>query len=259
MILFLEERTSDAPLVERVWRAHSGAGGFFTSIALSHWELVVWKEDGKTHLSVRGPETKATRAPVPEDSESFGIIFKHGTFMPHLPVSGLVDNEVRLPEASSQSFWLKGAEWQFPSYENADTFVDRLVRTGLLVREPVVETAICRHSPKLSLRSVQRRVLRATGLTSNAIRQIERACRATILLQSGISILDTVYQLGYADQAHLTRALKHLIGQTPAQITDIRNSEQMSFLFNTASPVVRYAVEVRQSSRNEYSLQGALP
>jgi methylphosphotriester-DNA--protein-cysteine methyltransferase len=42
------------------------------------------------------------------------------------------------------------------------------------------------------------------------------------LLQQGVSILDTVDQAGYFDQPHLTRALKHLMGQTPAQIIRTR-------------------------------------
>jgi hypothetical protein len=233
MNLVVEERLSDAPLVERIWRSHSGSGGFMTSVAASNWELVAWKESGKTHLAVRGPETHPTRVPVPEDSESFGIIFKHGTFMPHLPIIGLVNGAVKLPEASSRSFWLKSAAWEIPSYDNADTFVDRLVRSGLLVRETIVSAALEGQLPDLSARSLQRRILRATGLNSNAIRQIVRARQAAILLREGTPILDTVYQLGYADQAHLTRALKHLIGQTPAQIADIRNAEQLSLLFKT--------------------------
>jgi AraC-like DNA-binding protein len=52
-------------------------------------------------------------------------------------------------------------------------------------------------------------------------------------LKQGVSILDTVYEAGYFDQAHLTRSLKHLIGQTPAQI--IRAEQQLSFLYNTDS------------------------
>jgi hypothetical protein len=50
-------------------------------------------------------------------------------------------------------------------------------------------------------------------------------------LKQGVSILDTVYQAGYFDQAHLTRSLKYLIGQTPGQI--IRAEEQLSFLYKT--------------------------
>jgi AraC-like DNA-binding protein len=45
---------------------------------------------------------------------------------------------------------------------------------------------------------------------------------------------DVVYEAGYFDQPHLTRALKHFIGQTPAQIMDRSRSQQLSFLYKTA-------------------------
>jgi AraC-like DNA-binding protein len=56
---------------------------------------------------------------------------------------------------------------------------------------------------------------------------------ATHLLQQGVSILDTVEQAGYFDQPHLTRSLKYLIGQTPAQILQKSRPEQMPFLYKT--------------------------
>ena len=37
------------------------------------------------------------------------------------------------------------------------------------------------------------------------------------MLQRGESILDVTHELGYADQAHLTRDLKRLTGYTPGQ------------------------------------------
>jgi Helix-turn-helix domain len=86
----------------------------------------------------------------------------------------------------------------------------------------------------LSLRIAQRHFLRTTGLTQSAVRQIERARYATILLQQGVSILDVVYEAGYFDQPHLTRSLKYFIGQTPTQILDRSRSEQLSFLYKTA-------------------------
>ena len=153
--------------------------------------------------------------------------------MPHLPASGLVDSAVNLPEATSTSFWLHGAAWEFPTYENADTFVARLVREGVLVREPVVEAALQGELTDLSLRTAQRHVLRATGLTHSGIRQIERARFATLLLRQGVSILEVVHAAGYFDQAHLTRALRYYVGPTPAQIMDERRSGQLSYLYKT--------------------------
>lgn len=219
MSLSFDERLSDSPYVERVWSSHSERAGSFTSIAAIYWEMVVTKYQGTTTLTVRGPETKATRMDFPAGAEWFGIDFRLGTFMPHLPPGDVMDlQDVNLPEATSQSFWLHGSAWQFPNYENADTFVDRLVREGLLVRDPVVDAVLQGYPPPLSPRSLQYRFLQATGLTHRAIQQIKRARHAAARLEQGASILDTIYEAGYADQPHLTRALKRFIGYTPAQI-----------------------------------------
>lgn len=234
MSLIFEDRPSDSAFVDRVWRSHSESAGPFISMALNRVQLVVWSEDGKMYFTVRGPETRATPAHCPVHDEFIGIVLTCGAFLPHLPASHFIDGLVTLPSAQNSSFWLNGSAWQFPSYENADTFVERLVREGLLVHEPVVDATLQGRLDDLSLRSAQRRFLRATGLTHSAVRQIERARYATNLLQQGVSILDTVFQAGYFDQPHLTRSLRYYIGQTPAQIMGKSAPEQLSFLYKTS-------------------------
>jgi AraC-like DNA-binding protein len=226
MNFIFDERPSDSPFVEKVWRTQSERAGSFISVAESHWEMVLSRYKNKTTFTVRGPETKATPADCPADAEFFGIVFKLGVFMPPFPLPTLLNrNDATLPEASSKSFWLHGSAWQFPDFENADTFVARLVREELLVREPVVEAVLQNRPLELSLRTVQRRFLQATGLTRGTFDQIERARQAVTLLGQGLSIADAVYYAGYADQPHLTRSLKHFIGQTPAQILRTDKSE----------------------------------
>jgi len=173
MIFTIEETPSDSPFVERIWRAHSERDGMFLSIAMSHWEMVVTRNLGKTTLTVRGPETKATPLYCPAGGEWLGIRFKLGTLLPHLPASNLVDEAVNLPGAGSRSFWLQNSAWQFPDFENADAFVELLVRKGLLVRDPVVDAALQGQLVDLSSRTVQRHFQRTTGLTqaSNRTRQ----------------------------------------------------------------------------------------
>jgi AraC-like DNA-binding protein len=225
LAFIFETRSADSSCVDTIWRTRSERAGSFISRAVSQWEMVVTRREDGTTLTVRGPETKATPAPIPEDAEFVGITFRLGAFLPHLPVRALVDGTVTLPEATRTSFWLQGSAWRFPDYANADTFVEKLVRRGLLVRDPVVEAALRGHLTDLSARSVQRRVVRATGLTRGAIGQIDRARRAVALLECGVSILDTVGQAGYVDQPHLTKSLRRFIGQTPAQIVRQRRPE----------------------------------
>ena len=134
MLFTIEDRLSDSPFVERIWCAQTERTGTLISIAMSDWEMVVSRYQDKTYMTVRGPETRATLLPVTSvGTEFFGIRFKVGTLMPHLPASSLVDEDVNLPDAASKSFWLNGSAWQFPSFENADTFVDRLVRQEYLL------------------------------------------------------------------------------------------------------------------------------
>jgi AraC-like DNA-binding protein len=220
MKFVLEERPSDSPFVERVWRSQSEDPGIFISQASTHGEICVTRYRGKTILTLRGPETKATPMDYTWMGAVFmGIDFKLGTFMPHFPPGKLLNqNDVNLPEASSRSFWLRGSAWQFPDLETADTFVDRLIREGLLVHDPVVDAVVQGYPQELSLRAAQYRFLQATGLNYRTVQQIERARHAAALLEQGKSILDTVYEAGYFDQPHLTRALKRYLGQTPAQI-----------------------------------------
>ena len=215
----MEGRPSDSSLVESVWRTQTETSGSFISAAAVRCGIVLAKYQDKTTITVRGPETKATPAAFPAGVEFFGIVFKLGTFMPHLPAKLLIDrNDLNLPEASSNAFWLHGSAWEFPKFENVETFVNRLVREGLLVHEPVVDAALQGQPQDLSLRSIQYRFLHATGLTQSTVYQIQRARQAMALLEQGISILDTVYEAGYFDQAHLTRSLKRYMGQTPRQI-----------------------------------------
>ena len=117
-----------------------------------------------------------------------------------------------------RSFRLDGSRWDFPTYENVDTFLDCLIREQVIQCDGVVEAVLRDEELALSSRSAQRRFLNATGLTHRGVRQIERAREATRLLAAGVPILDTVEQLGYADQPHLTRALKRFAGHTPAQM-----------------------------------------
>lgn len=213
-----ETGSSTSPLVTTTWQTTSGLEGPFISVAVPHWEMVVTRQESGAWLSVRGPETRATTAPVPADAEIFGIQFSLGTFMPALPMRRLVDGSLTLPVTSGRSFWFHGSAWELPGPDDADAFVDRLVRAGLLVHDPVAAAAVVDDVDGLSTRSVERRVARATGLTRGAIRQMQRAELAVGLLGRGLSPLQVAERAGYADQPHLTRSLKRFVGQTPAHI-----------------------------------------
>ncbi len=218
MSLLFEGRGSDSPYIEAVWRGRAGSDYAPVCPASGRWHLLFLRQHGRVKVSVVGPLTKATPVTQAEGTEWFGVTFPLGTFLPAMPVSNLLDEQAILPLAAQTSFSLAGSNWQFPDYDNVETFVDRLVREGVLVSDEIVKAVIAGQPQELSLRTVRRRFLYTTGLTYKGIQQIERANQAAALLERGIALLEAAYQAGYADQSHMTRALKYFIGHTPAHI-----------------------------------------
>ena len=253
MFFVIDDRPSDSPSVERVWTAYNERPGEFLSIAAAHCELVVSRYRGQRFVTLRGPETRMTTIDCPPEGEWFGVRFKLGAFLPQFPPGRLSDRrDVTLPDASTRSFWLNGSAWEYPTFDNADIFVARLIKKGVVVRDPMVAAAARGEVDRVSLRSAQRHFLRATGITHATFRTIERARFAACLLREGKSITDVVDLAGYFDQAHLTRSLKYLIGQTPTEIA--RKTRQLSYLYKTALPPPR---RLRTEAEHEENSRGS--
>jgi hypothetical protein len=231
--LEIESRPSDSPYIERVWRSSSSEVSQMTSVAAAHWDLVFWQHRGQCRVAVMGAESKASPAPVPEDATFFGIVFSLGTSLAHLPAGRLVDSGAEIPDATRRSFWLNGSAWRPPDYDNAEDFVRRMARDGVLVRDPVVTAALGDRRPELSERTLQRRFVTATGLTRGAIRQIGRARQAALLIMEGLPAHDVVDRLGYFDQPHLARSLARYVGRTATQLRDRDRQEPLSLLYKT--------------------------
>ncbi|HVU11233.1 MAG TPA: AraC family transcriptional regulator [Phototrophicaceae bacterium] len=219
MTIAFEERLSDSPYIENVIRGRTLKKDAPIRPATSHWHMVFVRYRGVLRALAVGPCSTSGRAFWDAGAELLWIRFRLGTFMPHLPVKRYLDLETEMPEAVGK-FWLKGSAWEYPDFDNAETFVERLVRDEILLRDPLVCAALDDQLPEdTSPRTVRHRFLQATGVTQGHIRQMKRAQQAQALLLQGMSILDVVEEAGYFDQAHLTRSLRLFVGHTPAQIS----------------------------------------
>src|SRR5262245_2509662 len=138
--------------------------------------------------------------------------------MPATPGVDMVDRAYLLPTTSPRAFWLEGGALEIPTFENAEGLVERLVRGGIIVRDDIVDGLVAGRPKAATPRSVQRHFLRALGLTSKGLAQIHRACRAVEPLRQGLPPADVAVDVGYADQPHMNRSLKRLMGRTPGEI-----------------------------------------
>jgi Helix-turn-helix domain len=206
------------PLV-RVWSAECDSPTDFSSIASVNPGIGFARIGGRTALHLRGPATRATTLSCPADTEYFGVDFRLGAYLPMFPPAGLVNlNDAVLPTLPDGRVLLDGGAWEMPTPTNVDVFVDRLVRVGLLVVDPLVEDLRHGDVRGLPARTAQSRFLRAVGLSRRKLRVIERARRAARQLRAGAPIADVVFAGGYHDQPQLTRSLRELLGYTPGEV-----------------------------------------
>ncbi len=89
---------------------------------------------------------------------------------------------------------------------------------GVLVADADIRRALNGDDRGLSRRSWQRRFRSITGLRRKEIERLDRARRAYQLLSAGVPPSEVALALEYADQAHLTRELRRIRGETPARI-----------------------------------------
>ncbi|MFD1321037.1 helix-turn-helix domain-containing protein [Micromonospora sonneratiae] len=213
-------RASDSPWVDTVWTCMSEQVTEMTSVATACWGLVFWKREGRAYASISGPETRTGTAPVPEGATFVGLEFAVGTSLRAVPTTALVDGGVELPDVTSRTFSLDGVRWETPGPDDMEALVDRLVRCGAVVRDPLVGEVRRGHRPQVSKRTVERRFRAATGLTQGAVRQIERARSAATFLAAGVPVADVVSRLAYFDEPHLARALHRYVGRTARQLRE---------------------------------------
>jgi Helix-turn-helix domain len=219
MSILYEQRPSDSPFIDTVLRGRTVGEGCAIRPAEVHWHMVFTQYQGKFYPYVVGPWKASGVLDYTEGAQVLWVRFKLGVFMPHLPTRDFPDTETSLPDAAGDdSFWLHSAAWQIPDFENVETFVERLVHAEVLVRDPLVESALGERPLEVPSRTLRERFLRATGLSQGHIRQFERAQQAVTLLEGGLPIPETAYQLGYFDQSHMTHALQRFTGLTPGQI-----------------------------------------
>ena len=212
-----EEKPSRSRFVDIIWRTHDTSDGTYLAAADACWDMIFIRSVHGNRVLLSGPSSKITPVPYRAGNRNLGIRFHRGTFLTHVRASAMVDTTEALPMPADETFVLAGLDWAMPTFETADAFIDDLERLDLLSDDPVAMAALRGQAAATSQRSVQRHVSNATGLSANRIRQIVRERTAAERLQHGESILDVAHDMGYADQAHLTRDLKRLTGYTPGQ------------------------------------------
>ena len=212
------QRASDSPLVQHVTEVEYGAPTRELSTPDGCWDIVVMRRGGDTFVLQTGLLSRPVILENAPGDSYLAISFRPGVFMPALPGAQMLDRGVARPLASASRFAVDREVVEIPTFENAEGLVNRLLRRGLLARDALVESAAEGHPLAISPRAMQRHFALTLGMTPKRFAQIQRSCRAVDLLARGVPPAAVAAELGYADQPHLTRSLKIIMGRTPGEL-----------------------------------------
>lgn len=217
-----EERTVASPHIECVWQARSTREERYLVPAVEYWDLWFARQpDGALSAGLSGPTLGHRWVNSTVDEHSWGV-----QLSAHVVVTGVskrlvLGGELRLPMRDGE-LEIAGHRVKMPTYDELESFVEELLELGVIRDDEDVRRALSGDDTGYSERHWQRRVRASTGLTRKQIAQIGRAREAFTLLQEGTTPAECAMRCGYADQAHLTRSLRLLHGQTPARILAAR-------------------------------------
>ncbi len=217
MSFLYEEKFSSSRFVDVVWRTVDVTDGTYLAAADACWDIIFTRTPGGSRVLLSGPSSRPTAVPYRAGNRNVGVRFTQGTFFTHVEPRSMCDRTLPLPVPDEYHFELADRMWTMPEYESIDELLTGFGDGGLLGHDEVIDVALHGGEPAVSPRTIERHFTRITGHSLRQVRQIARAREAAARLRTGEPIADVAYALGYADQSHLTRDVKRLIGYTPAE------------------------------------------
>lgn len=213
--LTLEEDNPDSLLVYMRWRAITQRPGVHRALAMQYWTFLFSDVNRRKSVTLHRPHVTAQYLDYKQGTY-WGVLLNVHVFMPNMIKNNIPFEGCELP-VEGDYFYLEKQKLRIPDYDDVVDFVEELHQRGLIVTDELVVKAL-ENRAHMSPRTIQRRMTYVAGITRKELEMIRKARRAYGLLQEGFPITQVVDQAGYTDQAHLTKSLKLLAGQTPAQI-----------------------------------------
>ena len=217
MSFLYEEKASNSRFVDVIWHTVDTSDGTYVAAADACWDMIFTRMPDGSRVLLSGPSSQPTAVPYWAGNRHVGVRFTQGTYFTHVEPRSMFDRTVALSMPDSVHFELADLIWPMPDYATVDDLLAEFDAHGLLARDAVIEAALHGEDPPVSSRTVERHFTRITGRSPRQVRQIARAREAAAKLRTGEAIADVAYELGYADQSHLTRDVKRLTGYTPAE------------------------------------------
>jgi AraC-like DNA-binding protein len=214
-------RSSSHPWIDTVWQTVCLSDGIYKATPDGSWDLILSVgPEGQTMVFLTGQATEPVDAPYVSGEHSVVISFAAHVFLTQ-------DKEVRTGPAirflpvQGGSFVLDGVELPLPNFLNAEQLTDMMVEANLLQSDDLVAKAFTSKPKAASKRSTQQHFKRTTGITQKDFQLIRRAQDAVRRLKAGDKPASIAADLGYADQPHMIKSIKKIMGQLPSNLGEV--------------------------------------
>lgn len=216
MELIWRERTSKLKTIASVWTCNASDITSRTVLADPCISIILIQGNDSSEVILRGPETKPRGEILIPGYTWTAIRLQPGVQIKGFPAQQFLDRFLTLATDKNARFRLEENKFQFPSFHNAELLIEQMQNTGIISGEALGS----KESPEqgLSSKSYSRLIKRNTGLSPYKLRQLQRIHEALHLLKQGIPATTVAADLGFVDQAHLTRAAKQFLGHTPKEL-----------------------------------------
>lgn len=211
-------RESSSRLINVIWRAEVDEGGEFTDAANEFWGLAFDRgTDGTVDALLVGPSLAPRTFTTCAGEVSWGVEFAASVFLRRVPKLSMM-GELRSLPVDAGWFEIGGVRFPIPTYDDLDRLVVSMRQQGILSQDATIARVLSGQDPGYSARHLRRIAAEVTGLRPKQLQQLRRAREAYRLMTAGHRLADAALAAGFSDQAHMTRSLRLLSGQSPARI-----------------------------------------
>lgn len=211
-------RVSPHPWIDSVWRFSFHDDGVYRATPDGCWRLFLLLTPGATPRVVNvGQRARPVDVPHLAGEQVVAIAFAgHVHFVDDpTPPTGA---RVRFLPVHDGGFDAKGLMLPLPTFENAESIVAAMQKKRVLRSNDLVAQVLKGSTDPAPDRTVQHNFMRTTGITQTDFRLIRRAQEAVRRLKAGGAGADVAAELGYADQPHMIKSIKKIMGCLPSDL-----------------------------------------
>lgn len=210
------ERPSKSELVASVWMCKPTEITPRTVLADPCTSIILVKSNERTKIVLRGPETKPRNEHYMPDTTWIGIRLYPGVKLKNFPAQPYLDCSRPIKADNDGRFLFEGTLLSFQDFDNAEEFIEQMRDLGYVSGEAIDVQGVTR--AEMSTKAYSRYIKHNTGLSPYKLHQLHRMTKVFELIQDGVPLATIATNQGFADQAHLHRAVRQYLGHTPKEL-----------------------------------------